>query len=159
MIGILPDTIAGYHCQHERRRGFIYVFILMTAMFVSVVGLAGLTMMRIYNRNYRDSTDLTAARYYALSAIELGFFTIAANSNWRSDYGVGQWFNHPIGSGQLALYVVDIDDGDGNQNNNDVVLIGKGVQGDAIHTTEVTLTYINNVLAIKSGSWQQNVSP
>ena len=146
-------------CDH-RRRGVAYVFFLGIAMFVTIIGLSALTVVRIQRRDANNANDLSAARLYAQSAIELGFATLHLDPAWRDNLGSGTWYSDaPIGTGALNLEVSITDDGDEHVGNDPLLLTGTGVCGQARHIIEVTLVALsdNGGLVVSPGSWKQVV--
>ena len=124
-----------------RRRGSSYVLFLGTAMMVTVIGLSSLMVVRIQRRSDDGTNDVATARFYAQSAIEMGFAHINEDPNWRTTYANGVWeADQPIGTGTYTLEVTDPNDGDLSNNEADsVVLTGIGMQGDACYKLQVTL--------------------
>ena len=145
--------------HHHRRRGASYVFVLGTGMVVMVMGLSTLMMVRIQRRSNEGSNDLTAARFYAQSAIEYGFAKINQDPDWRMNLGAGPWAtDQPIGRGTFSLEAAFVDDGDADASNDPVTLIGSGVSGEAMHRTQVTLIPQGVVVVVSPGSWKQVVN-
>ena len=143
---------------NHRRRAFAYVYFLTTMMLVGIMGLSGLTIARIQFRSSQGTSDVTEARLYAQSAIELGMAMIQQDSVWRTNLGGGAWFtNQVIGAGTMSLVVTIVADADAIADNNPVVLIGTGVNGDAQHRMEVTLTALSDLggMVISPASWQR----
>ena len=157
------DTQAQVRCRTRRqrvarnhpRRGVGYVYFLSTIMLVSVIGLSALMYARIQRRSAQGGDHSIAARFYAQSALELGFAAIHLNPNWRTNLGSGVWFtDQPIGSGTLSLDVSILNDGDGSPDNDPVLLVGTGVHGQATQKIEVTLEALSDKggLVISIGS-------
>lgn len=143
---------------NHRRRAFAYVYFLTTMMLVGIMGLSGVTIARIQFRSSQGTSDVTEARLYAQSAIELGMAMIQQDSVWRTNLGGGAWFtNQAIGDGTMSLNVSIVADGDGNADNNPVILIGMGVKDEAQHRMEVTLTALSDLggMVISPESWQR----
>ena len=139
-----------------RRRGSSYVFFMGTAMIVTIIGLSALMAVRIQRRGAEGSNDLAAARFYAQSAIEHGFAMINQKADWRTDLGSGFWIPAVnIHGGTYSLDATFSDDGDGNPDNDYVVLTGTGVHGPARHKTQVTLTAQGSGVALSPESWQR----
>ncbi len=112
-----------------------------TAMVVMIIGLSALMAVRIERRGAEGSNDLAAARFYAQSAIEIGFAHINEDPNWRTTYANGVWkADQPIGTGTYTLQGIDPIDGDLSNNETDpLVLTGTGVSGQATHKMQVGL--------------------
>jgi len=150
------DTKAWDH----RRRGVAYVFFLGIAMFVTIIGLSALTAVRIQRRDANNANDLSAARLYAQSAIELGFAAIHLDPAWRDNLGSGTWFtDQSVSTGTMSLEVSITDDGDEYPANDPVLLIGTSVHGQARQKIEVTLVTLsdNGGLVIAAESWRRVV--
>jgi hypothetical protein len=117
-------------------------------LLVMVIGLSALMYARIQRRSAQDGNHAMEARFYAQSALELGFAKIHLDPDWRTNLGTGAWItDQPIGGGTLSLDVSILDDSDGNPFNDPVRLIGTGVHGQTQHRMEVTL----GVLSDKGG--------
>ncbi len=135
--------------DYHRRRGVSYVYFLSTMMLVAVIGLSALMYARIQRRSAQGGDHSIAARFYAQSALELGFAEIHLDPDWRTTLGSGIWISdQPIGDGTLSLEVSILNDGDGNPDNDPALLVGTGVHGQATHKIEVTL----GVLSDKGGT-------
>lgn len=144
----------------HRRRGVSYVYFLSTTMLVAVIGLSALMYARIQRRSALGGDHSIAARFYAQSALELGFSEIQLDPSWRTNLGSGAWFTDlPIGDGTLSLEVSILADGDGNPDNDLVLFVGTGVHGQATHKIEVTLTTLSDIggLVTSIGSGKRNV--
>jgi len=142
-----------------RRRGFAYLLVLVTTLFVSVVGVGAVKLALVKSRAEAGVDDMLAARAYANAAIEIGFTMIAQDESWRSNLGNGTWVaTETIGLGRLRLVGTYVDDGDGHNVDDDVILTGVGMQGDSTHMTQVTLTGFGNRVTVSPGSWRQSVN-
>ncbi len=110
-------------------------------MVITVIGLSALLLARIERRGTEGMADFARARLHARSAIEMGFFRIGNDSNWRTTPGNGVWdSNQSIGSGHYSLTGVDPLDADlGDDVMDPVVLTGTGMEGEARFKLEVTL--------------------
>ena len=58
--------------------------VLSTALIVSLLGLTGLTIVRIERRQAMASNDQSVARTHARSAAELALVVIANDPSWRT---------------------------------------------------------------------------
>ena len=132
---------AQMHAYPYRRRGSSYLFFVGTAMMVAVIAISSLMVVRIQRRSDDGTNDTATARFYAQSAIEMGFVYINENENWRATYANGVWeADERIGSGTYTLEGVDPNDGDLSNNATDpLVLTGTGRKGDARYRLSVTL--------------------
>lgn len=149
-------SYAAYRQRCYRRRASSYIFFVGAAMVVAIIGVSALMTVRIQWRSAESSNDLTAARFCAQTAIEFAFVQINQDRTWRTNLGAGFWgLDHQIGGGLFNLEATFIDDGDGNPNNDDVVLTGIGVYGQATHRVQCTLVAQNAGVVISPGSWER----
>ncbi len=127
--------------QYVRRRGSMYVAVLGSAMVITVTGLSALMLARSERSSAAGTADLSTARFYAQSAIELGQHRIRQDSNWRQTSTSGAWeSNRPIGTGKYTLEGIDPVDGNlGNSASDSVLLRGTGFEGLSRYKLEVTM--------------------
>src|ERR1041384_6442214 len=124
----------------NRNRGSIYVLVLGVALIVTTIGLGALAVVRAQGRINDANGDAAEARFYALSAIEMGRMMIAQDSNWRNTYLSGGWpTNMPVGAGTLTLQVVNPNGALNHASTDPVILTGIGAKGAAIQRIAVTL--------------------
>lgn len=111
-----------------RRRGSMYVAVIGCSLVVATVGVGALLATRIEARASEGVLDLSEARLYAQSAIDVGMWTIYNDSSWRTSNTSGAWrTNQLFGEGSYSLSVVDTVDGDlSNSKSSPVVLTGTG---------------------------------
>src|SRR5207247_8823822 len=96
-----------------RRRGAIYIVVLMTALLVALMGLAALQLSRVQSAVTSDGNNFIEARTIARSAVEIGMFKIRNDPYWRTNLGNGTWVNNQtLGDGTYSLSVVDPIDND-----------------------------------------------
>jgi len=74
------------HASSRSRRGSIYVFVLATAMLLTIIGMMVLTTSQISARSTYNANDTIEAAVLAESAVDYALQQIANDSNWRSDY-------------------------------------------------------------------------
>lgn len=143
----------------HQRRGSIYIVVLGTSMLVTVIGLSALMATRIERRFTETSNDFGAARLYARAAIDMGFFWINSDPDWRSNRPSGVWVvDQPIRTGTFTLSVTDPDDGDlAIAPNNFMVFVGTGVEGDTRFKLEVTVAAVDGGYEILQGTWRRVV--
>ena len=141
----------------HRRRGSIYVVVLGTSMLVTVIGVSALMATRIERTYVEGCNDLEAARLHAHSAIEMGYFWINNDPDWRTTRANGIWLaDQPIGTGTFTLAVIDPDDGDlKSEPNNRIVLTGTGIEGDTRFKLAVTFAVVDGGYEVTEGSWKQ----
>lgn len=125
--------------SYRTRRGSMYVAVLMTAIIVAVIGISGLAVTRIQLRSTDGASQVTAARFYAQSAVEMGLHSINADPDWRTTYPNDTWEPRaPIGLGAYTWKLVDEQDGDlADDPTQPVRLYGKGVAGDTVRMYSV----------------------
>ncbi len=151
----LADRSSRRRC---RRRGMTYILILGVATMVTVIGLSALTVTRIEWRASVRASEAGAARFYARSAVELGFLSIRDDPAWRTGLGSGWWLlDQPIGDGTMSLDAAIVVDGDEDPDNDVLVLTGIGVCGEARHKMQVTVVPDSGGMVIAPSSWQQVV--
>ncbi len=125
-----------------------------------VIGLSTLMMVRILRRGDEGSNHLTAARFYAQSAIEYGFALINEDPGRGTNLGTGFWAqDEPIGDGTFSLEVNVVGRIDTIIKADDsVALVGTGVSGQATHRMQVTLVLQGDSVVVSPGSWVQIVN-
>ncbi len=127
--------------QNKRRRGSMYVVVLGSTMVITVIGLSALMLARVERTSAEGTADLSAARFYAQSAIEMGQHNIREDSNWRQTYSNGVWdADNLIGTGKYTLEGIDPADGDLNNSPTEpVLLLGTGFEGRSRYKLQVTM--------------------
>ncbi|MEE9211832.1 MAG: hypothetical protein V3U29_04180 [Phycisphaeraceae bacterium] len=150
------STKTSKRARNDHRRGSAYVMFLGVSMIVMVIGLSALLAARVQNRVATGTSDLTPARLYALSAIDMGFFLIRqAPTTWKGSFAAGFLpTKQPIGNGTFSLEATFIDDGDGDPLNDLMLMTGIGVAGRARYKLQVQLDANGSLVP---GSWQQVV--
>lgn len=110
-------------------------------MLITVVGVGALMTMRIEMKSAEGCLDIAEARGFALSAIDLGMWTIYNDANWRSKTN-GAWkTNQTIGEGVYSLSVIDPTDGVLSDSKAEpVTLTGTGMLRSARYMIEATAT-------------------
>lgn len=143
-----------------RRRASSYLFFLGTAMAVTVIGLSALTAVRIQRVDAVATNELTAARFYAQSAIDHAFTLINSDASWRTNLGIGVWLDGvALGQGSYRVEAAFQDDGDGNPANDNVTLTGTGIVGDRVtYKIEVTLLASSDGVSISPGSFRRVIN-
>lgn len=126
----------------HRRRGTLYVGVMMTATVVAVVGLCGLSVSILGVRSAQNARDAEAAAVLARAAVEEGVRLINANPSWRTslqnNYDYSPWVNN-LNGGIIRFRYVDLD---GNFNNNSadgLRVYGTGQYGKATYVESVLL--------------------
>jgi len=83
MIDVRPSRLK---FPRHARHGSIYVFVLATAMLLTIIGMMVLTTSQISARSTYNANDSIEAAVLAESAVDYALQQIANDSNWRSDY-------------------------------------------------------------------------
>lgn len=130
---------------HEsyRRGAALFVAVLTISLTVSVLGLASLSLLRIEQRREVGQRDLLLARQHARSAVEFALISIANDANWRSTYPHGvESAPYAVGAGSNGTLSWIIQDSDGDLNNRDrlVQLLGIGRAGDALQVSSIQVS-------------------
>src|SRR6185503_15664960 len=115
--------------KFQERKGGIYVLTLGATLLVTVIGATALLAGRVKFRTMQDEQNSAAAYLYALSAIEMGRYWIASDSNWRTNRTNGAWAtNRSIGSGTFSLDGQNPNGAMNASNSDPVILTGTGVK-------------------------------
>lgn len=127
----------------RRRRGMaLYVSVMMTTLIVSLLGLAGIAVVRIERLELQSRGDMLAARRNAHSALELALVVLANDSSWRSNYTSGaETTAVSLGDDQLGKLSWILQDSDGDLTDSDTTLTLQGIGrvGDAVQVVQVEL--------------------
>ena len=125
----------------RKRRGSLYVSVVMVGAIVSILGLSAMLVARINRQAHDGLLDSATARLNAQAALRLGMLTIEHDADWRFRHATVEWISEQsLGNGSLSLEVTDPSDGDITDAAADpVILTGTGRQGKAIHKTQITL--------------------
>ncbi len=129
-------------------------------MVVMVIGLAALTSVSIERRSAQADAEFARARMYARSAIEMGYYWMRSDPNWRTTYANStRWANkQPLGEGEFTLDVEDPDDGAIDAApNNFVLMTGTGRSNKAQYILQVKLADDRGTLTVVPGSWTRIV--
>lgn len=128
----------------NRRRGAaLYVTVVTTSLIVSLLGLAGLTVLRIERIQMDSNGDRRTARTNANSAVELSLETLANDSNWRKTYASGvETTAQSLGAGGRGTLSWMLKDSDGLLTDDDVDLrlYGIGRIGSVVQVSSVQIT-------------------
>ncbi len=128
--------------KRSRRGSALYITVLSTTLIVALLGLAGLTIVRIERLQTNISGDRRTARVNADSAVQLALRVIANDPNWRTTYTNGvetaPQSLHADATGTLSWI---LEDTDGSLADGDTILKLKGVgrAGDAVQVSSVQL--------------------
>ena len=138
----LSEIPTVHHLSRQQpKRGSAYLLVLASSILVTIFGLASLQAIRVQRRTTEINKDSTQARHLARAAIEVGFYHIDNDSQWRTNWPNGVWdANQPLNGGTYTLEGVDPADNDISDSIYDqIVLTGNGSFGKAQHMTQVTL--------------------
>lgn len=115
------------------RHATVYVLVLGVAAIATAAGVGGLYVQRTRLRMARSATEVDRARVLAASGLEFVLARIAADANWRTTLGAGNWLsNSTLGTGTLSVAVSDPIDADITDAVNDPIRIASvGVVGSA----------------------------
>lgn len=126
--------------RRSRRGAALYVTVLSTTLIVSLLGLAGMAVVRIERLNATAMEDVLRARQNARSAVELALRVVANTSTWRTTYPNGVESSRlslgSNGKGTVSWYITDTD---GSLSNPDasLKLFGVGRVGSAVQVSSI----------------------
>lgn len=120
----------------RRRRGSVYIIVLVTAAIVVAIGVTGLQLQRVDARNAGLEIDTGEARLAAQAAVSMGAGLMSESATWRTVAAgaSGVVASGTIGRAQYGLVVTDPADSDLVDNADDpvklsaVVTIGDSMQ-------------------------------
>ncbi len=97
----------------SRRRGSIYLLVLVTVTTVTVLGLASLSVVSSQRLESESVGAVMDARAAAESGIDLALAIMNDKPDWRWSMPNGDWrVDAPLGAAAYTINVVDPDDGD-----------------------------------------------
>lgn len=123
------------------RRGVVYLFVLGTAMIVTLLAMSSLLALRARRQTAIDVRSGAQARLIAQAAVEIGLSKIAADTAWRTNFANGAWVtNQAFGSGTYSLSGTDPADANlADDESETLLLVGTGKYGRAVQRVGVTL--------------------
>ncbi|MHC4293948.1 MAG: hypothetical protein ACYSTL_00010 [Planctomycetota bacterium] len=137
--------------RNAGRRGSVYVFVLATALLVTVIGLAAITLARINIRRSGMGADQTEAMSLAGSAIEAAVTHINTIPEWRFYYQHGvETPQIAFGNGTVSWKLIDPDGNLSDDPTDPVRLLGIGRAGDSAWVYTVMLDSTSPLPAIKT---------
>jgi Carbohydrate binding domain len=142
-----------HHANPARRRGTAYVFVLLTAMILGVIGLAALMTARVQTQVQSDNEDVLRVRFLAQSLAECALQRIDADANWRTTYTNDTWTPPTVLNGATYSFKL-VDEADGNLANDasqPARLYAKASLGGAMRTYSVVITPPTHVNQIVNG--------
>lgn len=123
------------------RRGSIYIFVLMTAMLVAVIGLGTIAVARINTRRMQSRTHVVEAKGLARSAVEATVAAINGDPSWRQSYQNNvETPQISFGTGTISAKLVDADGSLSNDPADPVRVHGIGRAGGSVWVYSVALT-------------------
>jgi hypothetical protein len=128
----------------------MYAVVLGSTMVVAVIGMSALMAVRVERQSAQVSGDLTQARYYAESAIQVGLGIMQNDPQWRTNLMSGPWrVDEPLGTGRFSLEGIDPLDGNlADSAAEPVELTGTGVSGSARYIMATTVVASPKPLAV-----------
>jgi hypothetical protein len=129
-------------CSGNRGGSALYIAVLSTALIVSLLGLAGLTIVRIERRRVSTTNDILVARMNARSAVQLALRRIADDPNWQTTYSNGvETTPESLGPNAAGTLSWILEDSDGSLTDVDthLRLRGLGRVGNAVQVSSVQL--------------------
>lgn len=145
-----------------RRRGSLYLPVLLVGSIVTALAIGGLLVTRSTARTASLRTDLAQARFAAASGIEAARAYIASTPNWRTLRADGVLYNATAFAAGTARFSVTAENPLGPLNRTSldpVTITSVGTAGVANHTLTATfaplniqpLTCLNPTVAAASG--------
>lgn len=109
-------------------------------MMVAVIGMSAIALTRVQTRIANANRDVTKARFYSQSLIDVVLLRLAGNANWRNTYTDDTWSTaETVGDVTLQFKLVD-EDGDLADDAADPVrLYAKATVGQAVRIVSVLL--------------------
>lgn len=126
--------------QPSSRRGTIYVFVLVSSMIVTMIGLMGYKMMQSQNAIARADAERDEAAVLAESAVHWGIHLVSLKEDWRDAITSGTPIRTMnLGNGQFSATITDPDGDLGDDTTDGFTITGTGTVGTATQTFEVTI--------------------
>ncbi|MCY2928655.1 MAG: hypothetical protein NTV86_04015 [Planctomycetota bacterium] len=121
------------------RRGAVYALVLIVAMLLTVIALAGLSISRVNAHSAGDSGDWLEARVLAFSGAEHAMAQINADANWRTTYATATC-QKSLGHGSFSWRLVDQTDGSLTDDASEpFVILSTGTVRNATFTLRVAM--------------------
>lgn len=123
----------------HRRRGAMYVMVLMVGTLISTVALASLSIARVTQRWTAMSNRASSARDLALAAIAAAQQEMVTNVSWRTQYTHDAWSTERIlGDGKIRWKFAEPTQGSLTADLHAPVRVyGRGTLDDAVRTYSV----------------------
>jgi hypothetical protein len=114
--------------------------VLGTAMTITVVGMAAVSVRRVRVRSASETNSFAAARLLAFSGAEHATVRINADSDWRNTFN-GATIQQTIDGGTFSWRVVDPVDGDLTDDTSEAAtIIATGTHDDTSYTLKLGVT-------------------
>lgn len=128
--------------SRQRRGAALYILVVTMSVLISMIGLAGMNLMRLQRDQMLTGVEMQRARLLSRSAVELGLDQLKNDPNWRTSYSNGGETTpsnvHASVNGTISWIVQD---SDGNLQNADVALklLGIGRIDNTVQVTSIDL--------------------
>lgn len=145
--------------RHQRRGTALYIAVLSTTLIVSLLGLAGMAIVRIERRQATSVNDRLIARTNARSAVEVALQIISQDADWRTTYTNGvETAQRALGPDSAGTVSYILADSDGSLSDADTELTLKGVgrAGDAVQVSSVRVTPSVGPILFKESATMSN---
>lgn len=124
----------------HRRIGSTYIMVLGTAMTITVVGMAAVSIRRVRVRSAAETNSFAAARLLAFSGAEHATVRINADSSWRSTFD-GVTTQQTVDGGTFSWRVIDPVDGNLTDDTSEAAtIVATGTHGDTSYTLRLGVT-------------------
>ena len=121
------------------REGAVYALVLIVALLLTVIALAGVSINRVNARANADSGDWSEAQMLAYSGAEHAMAMINADSSWRTTYATAT-VQKSLGRGTFSWRLVDQTDGNLTDDPTEpFVILSTGTVGNATYTLRVAM--------------------
>jgi len=128
----------------HRRRGSTYIMVLGTAMIISVVGMAAVSIRRVRVRSAGETNDFATARLLAFSGAEHATVRINADTDWRTTYN-GATVQQTVDGGTFSWHVIDPVDSDLTDDVSEAAtIVITGTYNDTSYTLRLGVTVVGN---------------
>ena len=132
--------------RRHNRSGSIYTITVGCCLIVTVLGYSALTLVRVQRQTVTSNNRASLATRAALSGLQMAFYRIKTESNWRTKLRNGQWDSDQStdwwDSGMLRFTGVDPIDNDLLDSDVDpVVITATGKSGDAVQIKTATIEF------------------
>jgi len=114
--------------------------VLGTAMTITVVGMAAVSVRRVRVRSAGETNSFATARLLAFSGAEHATLKINADGDWRNTYN-GATVQQTVGGGTFSWRVIDPVDGDLTDDaSQDATIVATGTHNDTSYTLKLSFS-------------------